>query len=227
MPNHDPAPQDDWLISTANRGDAGSAPLLILAHGAGAPMDSPFLQRITDLLTARGITVARFNFAYMARAVAEQRKIAPPRAEKLLDEYRTRIAHWRARGVVPFIGGKSLGGRVASMLADELFAAGDIAGLVCLGYPFHPPGRQQNLRIDHLKNLRAPALICQGERDPFGKREEVQDYPLSRQIRICWLPDGDHDLKPRVKSGETWAGNLEQAADCCAAFLLHEKRGDA
>ena len=213
----------EWLLDQPAQG-AADAPVLILAHGAGRGSDSPFLQRFTDLLTTHGITVARFNFAYMARALAEGRKIAPPRAERLVDEYRERIDEWRQRGIVPFIGGKSMGGRVASMLADELFARGDIAGLVCLGYPFHPPGRPQNLRIDHLKELRTPTIICQGDRDPFGKREEVEGYPLSASIRFCWLPDGDHDFKPRVKSGETWGGNLEMAADCVAAFIKNTAR---
>ena len=213
---------EDWRIDAP--ADAEAAPLLILAHGAGAPMDSPFMQRMAELLTAHGIAVARFNFGYMARAQREGRKIAPPRAERLMDEYRARVAEWHALGHTPFIGGKSMGGRVASMLADELFTARQAAGLVCLGYPFHAPGRPERLRIDHLKALRAPVLICQGERDPFGKREEVEGYPLAGTIRFCWLPDGDHDFKPRVKSGETWAGNMEMAADCAAAFIKNTAR---
>ena len=209
---------DDWIIDApANAND--STPVLILAHGAGAPAFAPFMQRMAELISARGVLVARFNFAYMARALAQQRKLPPPRAERLMDEYRARVAHWRAQGRVPFIGGKSLGGRVASMLADELFGNGDIAGLICLGYPFHAPGRPQNPRIDHLRSLRCPALICQGERDPFGTRAQVAQYPLSETVDFCWLPDGDHDFKPRVKSGETWTGNMEQAAECCAQFI--------
>ena len=210
----------DWIVDAPQDGRAdGRPPLLILAHGAGAGADAPFLARISALLAERGVMVARFNFAYMARARREGRRTAPPRAERLLDEYRERVAHWRAQGYRPAIGGKSMGGRVASMLADELFDAGDVRGLVCLGYPFHPPGRPQNLRIDHLKTLQCPALICQGERDPFGTRQEVEELPLSPAIEFCWLPDGDHDLKPRVKSGETWGGNLEMAADACADFI--------
>ena len=210
----------DWLVTQPSGTSLPDVPLLILAHGAGAGCDSPFLEKMVERLVARGIAVARFNFAYMARARHEGRRIAPPRAERLKEEYRARVAHWTARGLRPFIGGKSMGGRVASMIADALFAQGAIHGLVCLGYPFHPPGRPQQLRIDHLQDLRAPTCICQGERDPFGKREEVEGYALSKCIRLCWLPDGDHDFKPRVKSGETWAGNLDRAADCCAKFIL-------
>jgi predicted alpha/beta-hydrolase family hydrolase len=118
-----------------------------------------------------------------------------------------------------FIGGKSMGGRIASMLADDLHDEGLVAGLVCLGYPFHPPGRPQNLRTAHLEHLRAPALICQGERDTFGNREEVGGYPLSPAITIHWAPDGDHSLKPRVKSGHTWEENIHNAARAIADFI--------
>ncbi len=220
-----PDPAEGWIIDAAQGvPEAERAPVLLLAHGAGRGSDSPFLQRMAELLAARGITVARFDFGYMLRARAEGRRIAPPRAERLVDEYRARVAHWRTRGVIPFIGGKSLGGRVASLLADELFAQGDVRGLVCLGYPFHPPGRPQSLRTEHLCGLRTPALICQGDRDPFGTRGEVETYALSSAIRLCWLPDGDHDFKPRVKSGETWAGNLQMAAQCTASFVHEVQR---
>ncbi len=209
----------DWLLDAPAGRDPDAVPLLILAHGAGAGMRGAFMEKMTRRLIDRGLAVARFNFAYMARAEREGRRIAPPRAERLMDEYRVRVAYWTERGRRPFIGGKSMGGRVASMLADELFAADAISGLVCLGYPFHPPGRPRNLRTDHLKSLRAPALVCQGDRDPFGRRDEVEGYALSDTIRFCWLPDGDHDFKPRVKSGETWAGNMDMAADCVADFI--------
>ena len=211
----------EWLFTPAAGESGSTAPLLVLAHGAGAGMDSPFMNNMAERLAERGVAVARFDFAYMARARREGRRIAPPKAERLMDEFRARVAHWTERGARPFICGKSMGGRVASMLADELFGEGAIRGLVCLGYPFHPPGRPQNLRIAHLQTLRTPALICQGDRDPFGKREEVEGYELSEIIRFCWLPDGDHDFKPRVKSGESWAGNMDMAADCIADFI-HE-----
>jgi predicted alpha/beta-hydrolase family hydrolase len=83
------------------------------------------------------------------------------------------------------------------MVSDQLLAAGKIVGLMCLGYPFHPPGRPEQLRTAHLEALRTPALICQGTRDPFGTREEVAGYALSEQIELFWVEDGDHDLKPR------------------------------
>ena len=118
-----------------------------------------------------------------------------------------------------FIGGKSMGGRVASMVAEALSAEGKIAGLVCLGYPFHPPGAPDKLRTAHLETLSVPTLICQGTRDPFGAREEVKAYPLSKAIRIHWLEDGDHDFRPRKESGRTAKQNLIDAADAVSEWV--------
>src|SRR4029453_17902276 len=133
--------------------------------------------------------------------------------ETLNPEYEAAVAELGASGPL-VIGGKSMGGRVASMLADELFAEGKIAGLLCLGYPFHPPGKPEQLRTKHLAPLKTPALICQGTRDIFGSREEVSDYKLSKQIEILWLEDGDHDLKPRKAiSGFSAADHLKTVTD--------------
>jgi predicted alpha/beta-hydrolase family hydrolase len=112
-----------------------------------------------------------------------------------------------------------MGGRVASFVADELFEAKTINGLVCIGYPFHPPKKPDQLRTDHLMTMRCPALIVQGVRDPFGTREEVESYALSAAIRYHWADDGDHDLGPRGASGFTRKGNLAAAADAIAAFV--------
>jgi uncharacterized protein len=141
----------------------------------------------------------------------------PPRAERLMDEYRAAVAAMPA-GATLLIGGKSMGGRVASLIADELFAGQRIAGLVCLGYPFHPPKKPEQLRTAHLEHLACPALMVQGERDPFGGRNEVEAYRLSPAIRFHWVGDGDHDLGPRGASGFTRKGNLTAAADAIAAF---------
>lgn len=189
-------------------------PTLILAHGAGAPMDSPFLQDLTDLLVARGLRVVRFEFPYMAKR-RETGKKGGPNSMRVLE------ACWReaveqvgpASDVV--IGGKSMGGRVASRLADEL----GVRGLICLGYPFHPPGKPERTRTAHLADLQTRTLILQGERDPFGTPADVSDYALSTQIEVAWLPDGDHSFKPRKRSGHTLAANLVSAADRMASWL--------
>ncbi len=200
-------------------------PVLVLAHGAGAAMDSDWMNRMAALLAERGIRTARFEFAYMAArrpsAAGPGARKPPPRAEKVIDEYRAVVERVVAETGGPVaIGGKSMGGRVASMVADELHAAGEVSALVCLGYPFHPPGSPEKLRTAHLEALQTPTLIVQGARDPFGTVDEVPAYPLAPGIRLLWLDDGEHEFKPRVKiSGHTHAQHLAAAADAVAAFL--------
>ncbi|ANM13983.1 MULTISPECIES: alpha/beta hydrolase family protein [unclassified Rhizobium] len=190
---------------------------ILLAHGAGAPMDSASMTGAAEALAGVGFRVARFEFAYMAARRTGARK-PPPRAETLNPEYEAAIAELGVDGPL-IIGGKSMGGRVASMVADDLHARGKVAGLLCLGYPFHPPGQPTKLRTAHLKGLTAPALICQGTRDEFGTRDEVPHYDLSDRIEILWLEDGDHDLKPRKTiSGFSAADHLTTMAKAVKAW---------
>src|SRR5690606_25568394 len=178
--------------------------------GAGGAMDSAGMAAFTGALAGAGLRVARFEFAYMAGRRTGAGRKPPPRAERLMDEYRDAVAALGAKGPL-VIGGKSMGGRVASMVADSLAAEGRIAGLLCLGYPFHPPGRPEQLRTAHLETLHTPALICQGTRDPFGTRDEVAGYTLSKATEIAWFEDGDHDLKPRkAVSGFSLADHMER-----------------
>ncbi|WP_324764574.1 alpha/beta family hydrolase (plasmid) [Sinorhizobium meliloti] len=199
-------------------GPGDAAVTILLAHGAGAPMDSTSMTAAALALAGVGFRVARFEFGYMAaRRTADGRK-PPPRAETLNPEYRAAIAELGAQGTL-VIGGKSMGGRVASMVADDLHAEGKIAGLLCLGYPFHPPGKPEQLRTRHLADLKTPALICQGTRDEFGTRDEVSRYALSDRIELLWLEDGDHDLKPRKKvSGFSTADHLKTLAEAVARW---------
>ena len=180
---------------------------LLLAHGAGGAMDSPAIQALTETLAGEGLRVARFEFSYMAVRRQGTRK-PPPKAETLIPEYRAALTALRARGQI-IIGGKSMGGRIASMIADETQAD----GLLCIGYPFHPVGKPEQLRTAHLKHLRKPTLIAQGTRDPFGTRDEVATYDLSPAIQILWMEDGDHDLRPRKSvSGFTIKNHLASLA---------------
>lgn len=191
------------------------APLtLAFAHGAGGPMDHPFMLVLAHGLAERGWRVARFEFPYMQKARATGRRHGPNPAPVLLEHYAAVI---RALGDPSrlVIGGKSMGGRIASMLAD----AHGVRGLLCLGYPFHPPGKPEKLRVAHLEHLRTPALFVQGERDPFGGRVEVPGYPLSPSITVRWMPDGDHSFKPRKASGHTNAENLQRAVLRVDEFL--------
>lgn len=202
----------DFLLD----GPAGAGQTVLLAHGAGAPMDSPAMTAISVALANAGLRAARFEFGYMAARRSGARR-PPPRAETLIPEYRAAVAALGASR--PVIGGKSMGGRVASMLADDLLAQGGASGLLCIGYPFHPPGRPAQHRAAHLETLRTPALIVQGTRDPFGTPAEVTAYPLSPSVELLWLEDGDHDLRPRRKvTGLTAADHLRTMARSVAAW---------
>jgi predicted alpha/beta-hydrolase family hydrolase len=209
----------EGLLTTFLQTGPTDAPARFLcAHGAGAGMETAFLTTFAALLAERGIATLRFEFAYLAGRRQGGSRKPPPKAERLVDEYRAAVAAAGA-GTPLVIGGKSMGGRVASLVADELHAAGQVAGLVCLGYPFHPPGQPAKLRTAHLEALACPTLIVQGERDPFGARAEVEAMRLSPAIRYHWAGDGDHDLGPRGGSGFTRKGNLAAAADAVAAFV--------
>jgi len=188
--------------------------VLVLAHGAGAPMDSPFMNAIAAGLGARGFRIARFEFPYMRARRADGRRRPPDRAPALIACWRAAIAALGG-GARLAIGGKSLGGRVASLIADEVGAR----ELVCLGFPFHAPGRPAGARIDHLATLATPTLIVQGTRDALGNAREVPGYALSPAIRLAWIEDGDHSLVPRKRSGRGEAENLQAAVDAVADFL--------
>lgn len=195
-------------------GPADSPHIYLFAHGAGGAMDTPFMTRVARDLGERGVRVVRFEFPYMAARREGGKRGAPDRPQVLLDTFR-RVVEEHGGGANVFVGGKSMGGRIASMVADEL----GVRGLICLGYPFHPPGKPQQLRTAHLTSLVTPALIIQGERDQFGTRDEVPAYELSKTIRIEWLKDGDHSFKPRAGSGTTERQNLERTVKLMEEFL--------
>lgn len=195
---------------------------LLLAHGAGAPMDSVFMNRIAEALAARDVAVARFEFPYMAKRRTTGKKYPPPKAETLTEAFRVAIA---TAAVAPervgplVIGGKSMGGRVAAITAGAALE-GDVAGVVCLGYPFHGPGRPEEIRLTPLQAARLPMLIVQGERDEFGNRAEVEQLDVGAGGRFVWIEDGSHDFGPRGSSPATLKGNIAAAADATAAFVL-------
>ena len=200
---------DDLLVD----GAADARSTFVFAHGAGGAMDTPFMNRVAHGLAARGVRVVRFEFPYMKARRSGKKSGAPDRQPVLLDSWREAVRAAGAKRL--FVGGKSLGGRMASMIADEVEAA----GLICFGYPFHPPGDPTRLRVAHLQTLQTPGLILQGERDPFGSVVEVATYGLPRSIRIEWIRDGDHSLKPRRSSGVTETETLDRAIDLAARFI--------
>ena len=186
---------------------------LVLAHSAGAPMDTPFMNEAAARIGATGVHVVRFEFPYMHARRSGQRR-PPDRMPMLQSCYRSVVAQLGDPARVA-IGGRSLGGRVASMLADELH----VAGLLCFGYPFHPPDKPAQLRTAHLAELRTKTLIVQGTRDEFGSPEEIASYTLSPAIAIHYIEDGDHSLVVRKKSGRTAAQAVDEALGAAIEFL--------
>jgi predicted alpha/beta-hydrolase family hydrolase len=186
---------------------------IALAHGAGAGMKTPFLNAFAAGLAEHGLRVARFEFPYMA-ALSSTGKRQPPDREPVLRATWLQVVEELGPDRL-VIGGKSMGGRMATLVADE---AG-VAGLVCLGYPFHPVGKPDKLRIAHLQKIRTPTLILQGTRDPFGSRDEVAGYRLASSGAIHWLEDGNHDFTPRKAAGRSEAQNWQEALTAIVAFV--------
>jgi predicted alpha/beta-hydrolase family hydrolase len=176
---------------------------------------------IASGLAESGWRVVRFEFPYMARMRETGRRQGPDRMPVLQEAFRqqVRLETTEQPGRSVFIGGKSMGGRVASLLIDELAASDGVRGCLCLGYPFHPPGKPMQLRTEHLAVLQAPTLILQGERDTFGKREEVETYSLSPLVQLRWIPSGDHSFKPTRSSGLSEAENWAMAVALGDQFL--------
>ena len=202
-----------------NLPESPPAPTLALTHGAGASSTHPNTTLLARLIAERGVRVARFDFPYMRRAMAEGRRPWPPDPEDVL------VATWMSviqqlseQGVPPsqlVIGGRSMGGRIASYIADRV----EIGGLVCISYPFHAPNDPSRAMLFYLQQMETPTLVVQGERDEYGAREEVEAYQLSARVQLQWIPDGDHGLTPRKRSGHTAERNRELAADSIAEFI--------
>jgi hypothetical protein len=195
-------------------GPEDAAATFVFAHGAGAPMDSRFMAVVAGGLAERGIRVVRFEFPYMQRRRETGSRGAPDRPAVLEATWRS-VVEELGGGAGLVIGGKSMGGRIASMVADEVGAR----GLVCLGYPFHPAGRPERTRTAHLAGLRTPTLMVQGERDTMGNRADVGGYELSGAIELRWAVDGDHSFKPRKGAGVTEGENVAWAVGEVAGFI--------
>ncbi len=195
--------------------DAAPATVL-LAHGAGVPMDSPFMEAMACGLAQKGWRVVRFEFPYMARQRRLGRRQGPDRLTVLQRSFRQQV--WLEKGERPLIvAGKSMGGRVASLLADDLSSRYGVHGCLCLGYPFHPRGKPLQLRTEHLAAIRTPTVILQGERDSFGRRNEVETYTLSPQVQVRWIPSGDHSFKPTCGTG------FSEEEKCATAVALSDQ----
>jgi len=199
---------------------------VIFAHGAGADMHHEFMEKITRGLNSAGINVLRFNFPFMDKRIELDKRYPPDRMPKLLDCYQGVIDDYLGnqpseagtdKTLPLFIGGKSMGSRVAATLAG---IEQDISGVFCLGYPFHPTKKPEKLRLEPLQETLKPILIVQGERDTLGSELEIADYKLSKLCQCLFLTDGDHSLKPRVKSGFNHQAHIDSAIQSITAFII-------
>ena len=204
-----------------NRPETPPVATLLLAHGAGAAMDSAFMNKLAAALASQGIAAARFEFAYMAGRRTGGPKKPPPRADKLIAEFQTALQSVLSQsdGTL-LIGGKSMGGRVAAMLAGGGSLPGRAKGVACFGYPFHPTGKADaEWRLQPLQDAKRPVLVLQGDRDPFGSKAELDEVTLPAHVSLTYLEDGNHDFGPRGKSPATLDGNIKLAAEAVRAFV--------
>ena len=204
-----------------NRPETPPVATLLLAHGAGAAMDSTFMNKLAAALASQGIAAARFEFAYMAGRRTGGPKKPPPRADKLIAEFQTALQSVLSQsdGTL-LIGGKSMGGRVAAMLAGGGSLPGRAKGVACFGYPFHPTGKADaEWRLQPLQDAKRPVLVLQGDRDPFGSKAELDEVTLPAHVSLTYLEDGNHDFGPRGKSPATLDGNIKLAAEAVRAFV--------
>jgi len=194
---------------------------LLLAHGAGAPMDSSYMAQLAKLLAQQGIEVWRFHFDYMAKSVAGKKQ-PPAKMSFLVQEMSAMIGSMPA-DLPLFIGGKSMGGRVATLLATDAAAVLPVQGVLAFGYPFCPPAKKQlgiAPRTTHFAALLRPLLIVQGERDAFGGPADLAQSGWPK-VSINWLAGGDHDLKTLKRHSQTQDQLLAQASVLAATFIQH------
>lgn len=197
-----------------------------MAHGAGADKDSSWMVDIAQQLSELGLQTERFNFPYMIKRAEDGKRRPPDRQPKLLQSFSEHI-ELLPQGKKLIIGGKSMGGRMASLLAADYQLSESklvnsmvpLAGVICLGFPFHPPGKPDRFRGEHLTSINTPTLILQGERDTFGNRQEIKSMQFSKQVTVEFLHDGDHSFKPRVKSGLTLQDNLDTSCQKIIQFV--------
>ncbi len=197
---------------------------VIFAHGAGADMHHEFMEKITTLFNKANINVLRFNFPYMDKRIALGKRYPPDRMPKLIDCYKAVINEFitinnNTKALPLFIGGKSMGSRVAATLASDDETSELIQGVFCFGYPFHPAKKTEKLRLAPLQNTLKPIFIAQGERDTLGSEVEITDYEISNLCQCFFLVDGDHSLKPRVKSGFSHLQHMESAVHAITQFI--------
>lgn len=214
------------MITTIENNIENPIAQVVFAHGAGADMHHEFMEQIATLFNQENINVLRFNFPYMDKRIALGKRYPPDRMPKLIDCYKKVIQEVvtdKNNTKLPlFIGGKSMGSRVAVTLANDEEVLANIRGVFCIGYPFHPPKKTEKLRLEPLQNTQKPVFITQGSRDTLGSKLEINGYEISPLCQCFFLVDGDHSLKPRVKSGFTQWQHIKSAVHAISQFIQRE-----
>lgn len=187
---------------------------IALAHGAGSGMRNEFMDAFAAELAELGFLVARFEFPYMEQRGVTGRRRPPDKEPVLLDAWREVIGELGAENLI--IGGKSMGGRMATMIADEM----QVAACICLGYPFHPTGKPKELRLEPVQQIQTPTLILQGMLDTFGDRKEVERYTLSPSVTVHFVREGDHSFQPPKTSERTRESNWKHCVDQIQKFVF-------
>lgn len=191
------------------------SPLFIFAHGSGKGLDSPFIEAISSHLEALNINVMRFNFPFMVAG-----KSFPDRADILEESWRQAI-RWASENLAYshlFIGGKSMGARISTVVANE---HDDLSGLIFLGYPLHPPGKFDDRRDVYLDEVRSPMLFIQGTRDPFARMDLLQETlsNLRDYVTLHWVEGGDHSFKVLVRAGKSYPDTLQEVSEKIRSWI--------
>jgi predicted alpha/beta-hydrolase family hydrolase len=207
---------------------AANAPLLVLAHGAGAGHDHPWMRRVAEGLPARGVSVATFNFPYKDKGRGAPDP-GPVLEAAYQDVWREAIAA-APDATAYFAGGKSMGGRIASQAAARSLFSPPPGGLIFFGYPLHPPGKPAQRRDRHLPDVTAPMLFIGGTRDPFGSPEEIQDLvtSLGDSATLHLVDGGDHSLavpKRQDPNGDALDRAMDVAAEWLRALTTRNGKG--
>lgn len=197
---------------------------LLLAHGAGAGNRHEFMESLAREIAGNGIQVTSFNFPYM-QLVYEQNKKRPPNKLALLQEHfstELNLLKESDEELPIFVAGKSMGGRIATLISTHPEVVQSLSGVIVFGYPFIPPGKPEKLeeRVKHFDEIKVRSLILQGERDTFGSLSTLDSLKTYKNIKIDWIKSGDHSFKPLKSTGLTQEENIETAAARTVNFIL-------
>ncbi|UTA46572.1 alpha/beta hydrolase [Simiduia sp. 21SJ11W-1] len=204
----------DCLINTPGTPKAR----MLLAHGAGAPMDSEFMNAVAQGLCQFDVEVVRFEFPYMALRRTTGKRRPPSPFATIVSHFEARVAAWA--GELPlFVGGKSMGGRACASLSKEVINSAGVKGALVWGYPLHPVGKPEKQRLAPLQARACELLVLQGERDALGNRTMFEQLALPASVSVQWFADGDHDLKPRKRSGFDQAAHIAESVRAAVEFI--------